>query len=223
MWQALYEELKDRGLMVITVAEDTAGNAVAGPWIEAAKPTHPSLVDVRHIVSELYDMVNVPTAVWVDEQGQMVRLPEPAGSQDSFREMDRTTYALSPEARRSLARTQGQYLDAVRDWVVNGDKSRYVPGEEALRARLGAPDDSAARAATEFEAGEYLQSIGRADLAASHFEEAKRLRPNSWNYKRQSWALEDPAKAGGPEFWAAVDALGDERYYPEIQLEPAAS
>jgi hypothetical protein len=38
--------------------------------------------------------------------------------------------------------------------------------------------------------------------------------PESWNYKRQAWALEAPMKAGGPEFWAAVDALGDNKYYP---------
>lgn len=209
--------------MVITVAEDTAGNAVAARWIEAAKPAHPSLVDERHIVSELYDMVNVPTAVWIDEGGQMVRLPEPAGSQDSFREMDRTTFLLSPEARKSLVRTQGQYLDAVRDWVANGENSRFLPGAEALRARLGAPDDAGAMAVAEFETGKYLHAIGRSELAAAHFEEAKRLRPDSWTYKRQAWALEDPAKAGGPEFWAAVDALGDKRYYPEIDLEPAVS
>lgn len=207
--------------MIIAVAEDTAGNDVARPWIELSKPTHPSLVDERHVVSELYDMVNVPTAVWIDESGHIVRLPEPAGAEDSFRGMDRTTFSLSEEARRALARTQGQYLDAIRDWVANGKDSRFVPGEAALRERLGAPDDAAARAAVEFGTGEYLHGIGRDDLAQPHVEEAKRLRPDSWNYKRQAWALEDPAKSGGPEFWAAVDALGENRYYPRIELEGA--
>jgi tetratricopeptide (TPR) repeat protein len=222
VWQALYEELKDRGFVVITVAEDTAGNIVVRPWIERAHPTHPSLVDDRHIVSELYDMVNVPTAVWIDEDGRMVRLPEPAGAEDSFRGMDRTTFALSDEARASLAAAQREYQAAIRDWVANGEASRFLPGEAALRARISNPDDASARAAAEFEAGEYLHAIGRYDLAQIHFQEAKRLRPDSWNYKRQAWALEDPAKSGGPEYWAAVDALGDRRYYPRIQLEPAS-
>ncbi len=222
MWQTLYEELKDKGLMVITIAQDAAGNEVARPWIELEKPTHPSLVDERHVVSELYDMVNVPAAVWIDEEGRMVRLPEPAGAEDSFRGVDRTTFALSAEARASLARTQAEYVAAIRDWVTNGAASRFVPGEEALRARLAGPADSSSRAAVEFAAGEYLHGIGRDDLAQSHFEEAKRLRPESWNYKRQAWALEDPAKSGGSEFWAAVDALGDARYYPEIELEAPA-
>ena len=222
MWQALYEEQKDRGLMVITVAEDTGGEAVARPWIERANAAHPSLVDQRHEVSELYDMVNVPTAVWIDEEGKIVRLPEPAGSEDSFREMDRTTFAMPESATASIRTTQRAYLDAIKDWVVNGAASRFVTGEEALADALGRPDDKAALAAAEFEMGEHLHRSGRADLAQAHFEAAKALRPESWNYKRQAWALEDPAKAGGPEFWAAVDALGEGRYYPEVRLESAS-
>jgi hypothetical protein len=50
--------------------------------------------------------------------------------------------------------------------------------------------------------------------------EARRLHPESWSYRRQTWELEEPGKAGGPEFWAAVDALGDRPYYPPTVLEP---
>ena len=32
--------------------------------------------------------------------------------------------------------------------------------------------------------------------------------------------LNPPGKAGGPEFWAAVDALGDRPYYEPTALEP---
>jgi hypothetical protein len=204
--------------MVITVAEDTGGVAVAREWIQRAKPTHPSLVDETHLVSELYDMVNVPTAVWIDEEGTIVRGPEPAGAEDSFRQMDRTTYALPDAARVTLQETQRAYSDAIRDWVAKGADCRYVNGTRAP-ASTGEAAAQAARAAAEFRMGEYLHDTGRADLARRHFEEAKRLRPDSWNYKRQAWALEDPLKAGGPEFWAAVDALGDSPYYPPIDLE----
>jgi len=137
VWQALYTELAPRGFLQIAVAFDSAGNEAAEPWIKAANSTYPCVIDRRHIVAELFDMVNVPNAVWIDERGKIVRPSEPAGSSDAFRKMDHT-----------------------------------------------------------------------------YFEEAKRLRPESWNYKRQAWALEDPMKAGGPEFWAAVDALGDNKYYP---------
>ena len=51
---------------------------------------------------------------------------------------------------------------------------------------------------------------------------ARRLHPESWSYRRQTWELEEPGKAGGAEFWAAVDALGDRPYYPPAVLEPWA-
>jgi hypothetical protein len=49
--------------VVISVAFDSGGATAAGPWIELAKPTHPSLIDVEHRVAELYELVNVPMAV----------------------------------------------------------------------------------------------------------------------------------------------------------------
>ncbi len=49
--------------MPIAIAFDSGGNAATEPWIKAAKPTYPCLIDRQHLVAELYDMVNVPTAV----------------------------------------------------------------------------------------------------------------------------------------------------------------
>jgi len=52
VWQELREELHPRGLEIVTVALDTDGD-LALPWIEQAKPTHPSLIDRTHVVGEL--------------------------------------------------------------------------------------------------------------------------------------------------------------------------
>ena len=60
MWQSLYAELKDRDFTVLTVAMDVA--EAARPWIEAANPTYPCLIDRNHHVADLYNMVNVPQA-----------------------------------------------------------------------------------------------------------------------------------------------------------------
>ena len=65
VWQALYTELAARNFVVITVAMDTGGAADAAQWIEAAAPTHPSLIDIEHRVAELYDWVNVPSIAWI--------------------------------------------------------------------------------------------------------------------------------------------------------------
>lgn len=101
----IYDELRGQGLEFVTVALDTAGRpaveakvrpdiaAVPGVmqplrgwtpelWAQMATPTFTCLIDENHEVAELYGMVNVPTAVWIDEQGLVVRPAEPAGVGD---------------------------------------------------------------------------------------------------------------------------------------------
>ena len=200
--------------MPITIAFDSGGNAATEPWITAAKPTYPCLIDRRHVVAELYDMVNVPTAVWIDERGRIVRPSEPAGVTDAFRKMNRTNFSIPTDAMNELQAKRKAYQDAIRDWVAKGAKSKFALGEAEVLRRMHTPDDSQVRAAANFRLGEYLFEKGHLSAAQKYFEEAKRLRPESWNYKRQAWALEDPMKPGGPEFWAAVDSLGEGKYYP---------
>jgi hypothetical protein len=214
VWQALYTELAPKGFLPIAVAFDSAGNPAAEPWIKAANPTYPCVIDRRHIVAELYDMVNVPNAVWIDEDGKIVRPSEPAGSSDAFRKMDHTTFSIPPDALADLQAKRATYLNALRDWVDKGAKSKFALDEKEVLRRMHTPSDDHVLAAANFRLGEYLVEQGHKEAAQKYFEEAKRLRPESWNYKRQAWSLEDPMKSGGPEFWAAVDALGDRKYYP---------
>ena len=95
MWQSIYADLKDQNFAVIAIAMDSAD--AARPWIEAAKPTYPCLIDRDHHVADLYNMVNVPQATWIDEQGRIVRPPENAGSSDAFRHMDRVTKQMTAD------------------------------------------------------------------------------------------------------------------------------
>jgi hypothetical protein len=78
VWQELRTELRPQGLEVVTVALDTGGAERAEPWIDAARPEHPSLIDAAHRLDELLGISNVPTGVWIDEEGVLVRPPEPA-------------------------------------------------------------------------------------------------------------------------------------------------
>ena len=55
------------------MAQDTGGVKDAGKWITDAKATYTVLIDQEHLVSKLYHMVNVPTGVWINEQGRIVR------------------------------------------------------------------------------------------------------------------------------------------------------
>src|SRR5437763_7326362 len=129
VWQGLFQELGAKGFVPIAVAFDSGGNAATEPWIKAANPTYPSLIDRKHIVAELYDMVNVPTAVWINEDGRIVRPSEPAGVTDAFRKMDTKNFSLPPESLQELQSKRQAYQDALRDWVKNGERSRFALSE----------------------------------------------------------------------------------------------
>ncbi len=217
VWQALYQELEAKNFVPIAVAFDSAGNLAAEPWIKAANPTYPCLIDTRHIVAELYDMVNVPNAVWIDETGKIVRPSEPAGATDGFRTMDRKTFAMPQDAMDEMMAKRAAYQNALRDWAANGSRSHFALSEAEVLRRMHTPDDDRVRAAANFRLGQFLHETGRGAGAVKYLDEARRLRPESWNYKRQAMSLQDPTNplaAGGPEFWNAVDALGKEKYYP---------
>src|SRR5438876_5738341 len=109
---------------------DSRGAEAARPFIERASPTYPCLIDVEHRVSELYNMVNVPSAVWIAEDGRIVRPTETAGTGDEWRGMMKGQ--MGPEEVDTLRRRREEYTDAIRDWVANGDDSAYaLPPEEA--------------------------------------------------------------------------------------------
>ena len=217
MWQSIYADLKDRDFTVVAVAMDDAD--AARPWIEAAKPTYPCLIDRDHHVADLYNMVNVPQAAWIDEHGLIVRPPENAGSSDAFRGMDRVTKTMTAEQVMERERTKTVYTDAVRDWAQKGAASAFVYDPAAARARLRLPDAAIANAHVHFRLARHLLRVGKRDEAAQHFAEASRLHPDSWNIWRQSAQKDASGLAAGPEFWARVDALGDRPYHRPIDMK----
>ena len=191
----------------------------ARPWIEAAKPSYPCVIDHDHRVAELYNMVNVPQAVWIDEVGHIVRPTESAGAYEGFRSMDRTTRKVPDEVAAITSRAKRTYVDAVRDWVIRGRSSVHVFGPEQATAHLTLPDESVARAHAHFRLGQHLLRRGQESAAQAEFEAARRLHPDSWNIWRQTAAVDARGLAAGPEFWARVEALGSRRYYAPVDME----
>src|SRR5262245_10034758 len=213
VWQALREELAPQGFTVITVALDSGGAADAGPWIAEAKPSHPSLIDIHHVVAELYGWVNVPSLTWIDEEGTIVRPNDPGFAGEYFRGMMEPGFDFAA-MRAEYQRLKERYLAAVRDWAARGRASRWALPPAEVRRRLARPNPDHARAAAHFRLGTYLHVQGRRAPAEAAFAQATALRPESWAFRRQAWQLEEAGKSGGPEFWAAVRALGDHPYYP---------
>jgi hypothetical protein len=213
----LFDELKARGFIVLAIALDQT--EAARPWIEAAAATYPCLIDRDHHVAALYNLVNVPQAVWIDEQGRIARPPETAGSTDGFRAMDRKTFTMPEAAMAERTRVKGLYLDAVRDWARHGAASRHVLDAGRAAARLPRTDGSIAEAHARWRLGAQLLRQGQADEAQALMAEASRLHPDSWAMWRQAAAKDARGLAAGPAFWARVDALGNRPYYAPLELD----
>jgi hypothetical protein len=183
--------------VVITVALD-ASSEDARPWIEAARPTHPSLIDPRHRLAELYHMVNVPTVVWIDEQGRIVRPQDVAFGSDRFRHLTGIDSA--------------KHLGLVRAWV-RGELAAPAGGG----APVALPTEADQQARAEFGLGQWLWSQGRREAATRHFVRAGELAPHDFTIRRGTMPMRgiDPM---GPEFRAMRDdwAARGERYYKPL-------
>lgn len=153
-------------------------------------------------------MVNVPTATWIDETGMIVRPNEVAFSTDMFRMV--TGVASAP------------YLDALRDWAKNGSASRFVMKPEQVREKMKLPSRENALANANFRLAEYLCEHGHTADAVPYFKEARRLRPESWNYTRQAFAMSSEADYG-TTFVDEVAKLNGKLYYDLLDLEGTGS
>ncbi len=227
MWQELRSELHPRGLEIVTVALESGGAEVARPWIEAAGSEHPALIDAGHVCDALFGIVNVPSGVWIDEGGTLVRPPETAyPRRPAF--LDRAVPAgATPRQREAIEVTRrlvvdaDGYVEALRDWVARGSASRYAlpPAEVVMRSR---PRPRAeAEAAAHFELALELRRRGDDERATDHFREAHRRQPDNWTYKRQAWALAgaERDRLYATDWLAEVKKMGGpERYYPPLDL-----
>jgi hypothetical protein len=227
VWQELRAEMHEDGLEVVTVALDAAGPKAARPWIERARPEHPALIDERHRLDGLFGIVNVPSGVWIDESGVIVRPPEPAFAarpewdedlDDDPTDYQRRTLALEEQ----LLVEDEKYVAAVRDWVRHGPDSRYALSPDEVLARSRPHGRASSEAAAHFELGIHLQRQGHAADAVDHFRAAHRLQPENWTYKCQAWSFVDPHLGPSTEYdtdWASeVERAGVEAYYPPLDM-----
>lgn len=212
--------------------------ATAVPFIDAADPSHPAVIDTAHVTDELLGFVNVPMAVWVDEAGTIVRPAEQAAIERSpLRDApipdglpDRLRVLM--EQVRAIPDPSDDYLAAIHDWVELGSASRYaLPPDEVVRRSRPRPIEHA-RAAACFELGQYLWRTAGHEAAVPWWREAHRLFPENWTYKRQAWTfVTTPEGAEAPDLlqgpndtyegnWLddVLAAGGGEHYYDPLSL-----
>jgi hypothetical protein len=172
--------------------------------------------------------VNVPSGIWIDEQGIIVRPPEPAFPwrprelpDELVAQLPEITVEQLREAKRMHIEPE-RYVAALRDWVAYGERSHYALSPEQVLARSRPRDEAHARAAACFEMGQHLQRAGHPHDAVRWFRDAHVLAPENWTYKRQAWSLADPLQGPTDQYdadWLSeVRNLGAENYYPPVDL-----
>jgi peroxiredoxin len=202
-WEPIYQKLKDEKFEVISVAQDTGGEAAAGPIFDAAKVSYTTIIDADHKISSLFNFVNVPSAAWIDEQGRVVRINE-------------GTYA----DEYKLGTTQfgsKDYAPAVEDWVKNGESSKYAWSKEKVAERIRPQSSDEAKAEALFKLGIYFYKHDDLKKAKQYWDEAAALYPDSWNINRQDWAITE--KTAQLKNWLNKVRSSTKPYYAPLDLE----
>lgn len=173
-WQALADELGRAGLVVLAVALDDDPEVVR-PFTEGI--SLPVLLDRQHLLSELYAISNVPTVVWIDEDGTIVRPNGLIFGTDTF--ADFTGVDSTPA------------LDQLRSWVLDG-VAPLEPGDAA--GAIGDLSDDEIDARLHFRIGVEAKRQGNDDVAEVHLRRAGDLAPMDFSVRRAAMPLlgEDP-------------------------------
>ncbi|GIH27032.1 hypothetical protein Aph01nite_53420 [Acrocarpospora phusangensis] len=186
-WDDLHRELAPYGFRVVSVSLDRE-RADAAPWI--AGLAHTCLVDTEGTVAELYNVINVPTVVWVDESGRIARPQDTMTATDTFRAMN----GLSSEAATA----------ALRAWVRTGDSGLT---RASVRAHLRVPSPDERRARLHARLATWLFRRSRTASAREHLATAARLAPHDVAIRRGLMPLD------------GVDPFGEEYFKLRGELE----
>jgi hypothetical protein len=113
-----------------------------------------------------------------------------------------------------------RYTDAIRDWVTNGSESRFVLSPEEVIDRSRPLPAELGQAAAEFSLAQHLHRTGHGLDAVAHFQQAHRLDPQNWSYKREAYSLVDPSwgEVYERDLLSDVAAIGPETFYPTLDM-----
>lgn len=177
------------------------------------------MLDPTHQLDALFGVVNIPNVIWIDEQGMIVRPPEPgwpgaAAYPEALAERLAERARQAAEAREAAiaaggkppmdlmtqlgsGQTRDGYADALRDWARRGPGSPYVLSADEVLAASHPRPPAVSAAAAHFELANHLWRTGHREAAIRHFNACHRLQPDNWTYKRQAWSLVGNERVGG--------------------------
>jgi hypothetical protein len=145
--------------------------------------TMPVLIDREHRLTELYAISNVPTVVWIDERGHIVRPNSEAFGTDTFAEFTQVESSV--------------HLDAVRRWVRTGQVDADVADAEEA---VGDLSDDELMARQLFRIGAHLHRAGDAEGAERALAAAVELAPMDFTIRRAAMPLRGLDPFGAPLF-----------------------
>ncbi len=177
----MQDELADHNFQVIAVAIDENTEAVRG-FMNGI--TYPVLMDVDHVLTELYAISNVPAVVMIDEHDTIVQPNWNAYATDTF--------------KHYTGIDSGKQLDIIRQWVINDTPMMSVDEAKTAVGDLSAEEE---QARLHFRIANHLRGTGDHDGAARNFDSASALAPHDWTIRRAMMPLrgQDPF---GDEFFA---------------------
>ena len=149
----------------------------------------------------------MPTGIWIDEAGRVVRPGEPAW----------TTSRTSTFGGKQLVTEGEPYVAALRDWVINGNRSAYVLSDAEFARRVKPRSQNEMAAEANFKLAVWFTRAGAPDRARPYFTRAQELNPDDWNYHRQDWSF-TPDAAG--KLWLEKFQKLETPYYPTLQIKP---
>jgi peroxiredoxin len=191
-WKQLTEELEPLGLDLVTVALDDDEDRVRH-W--TSKAGLPPVLDPGHRLSDVFGVVNVPSTVWLDEQGRVAKPPTIAPGDDQFKEFTEVDAA--------------RHHEALRRWMRDGVVPDQVPDS-------GGDDADLRLARTERRLAAWLHREGRTEAAERHFKAAVALAPLDFSIRRSSMRRrgQDPFGEDFFELWEQWSQAGRPGYTP---------
>ncbi|PCJ24220.1 MAG: hypothetical protein COA96_10060 [SAR86 cluster bacterium] len=196
VWQSIYEELKDKNFEIISAAQDTGGEEAAGRFYDEANVSYTALIDQNHTISSLYNLIHVPSGVWIDESGKIARIN------------------IRTFSRPRNGEEESPYVIALRDWIDKGSDSEYAWDTQDVisKIRQRTPDELLAE--PTFKLGNYFFANGDEESANIYWERARELNPDAWNYFRQSWYFEADFDEGRRRFGERMRELNNTQQDP---------
>jgi hypothetical protein len=107
------------------------------------------------------------------------------------------------------------YLAGLRDWVANGERSKYALSDEEFAQRVKPRSGADMEADANFKLAVWFHDHDSGELAAKYWQRAQELNPDDWNYARQDWSF-TPQQAG--KKWVEKFQKYDKEYYPKIEV-----